>query len=217
MLDNIYVSTYGNLPKRREFGNLNYMKYSLRFNPPEKWNVVKSHNRYFFGLIHQLQFIQYHFKEKGGLKMLEIGSYRGESTFMWASSGMFDEIICIDPYKGKTDNKNKYFDEDWGTVKRDFWTNTRYFNNIKLVQDFSYNVIDSYPNNYFDFIYIDASHEYDDVKKDIQISLPKVKENGLIGGHDYQSEWPGVIKAVNERFKEPDLVFEDESWVKINS
>ena len=149
--------------------------------------------------------------------MLEIGSYRGESTFMWASSGMFNEIVCLDPYKGKTDNKNKYFDEDWGTVKRDFWTYTRYFNNIKLVQDFSYNVIDSYPNNYFDFIYIDASHEYDDVKKDIQISLPKVKENGLIGGHDYQPEWPGVVKAVKEIFKEPDLVFEDESWVKVNS
>ena len=157
------------------------MKYSLRFNPPEKWNVVKSHNRFFFGLIHQLQFLQYHFEEKGGLKMLEIGSYRGESTFMWASSGMFNEIVCLDPYKGKTDNKNKYFDEDWGTVKRDFWTNT------------------------------------DDVKKDIQISLPKVKENGLIGGHDYQPEWPGVVKAVKEIFKEPDLVFEDESWVKVNS
>ena len=84
--------------------------------------------------------------------MMEIGSYRGESSFVWASSGIFKEIICVDPYEGKTDNKNEYFDEDWSVIKRDFWTNTRYFNNINLVQDFSYNIIDNYPNNYFDFI-----------------------------------------------------------------
>jgi len=193
-------------------------KYSLRFNPPPKWNVVSSHNRFWWGLVHQLQFIQYHFKGRGGLKMMEIGSYRGESSFVWASSGIFKEIICVDPYEGKTDNKNEYFDEDWSVIKRDFWTNTRYFNNINLVQDFSYNIIDNYPNNYFDFIYIDASHEYDDVKRDIEISLPKIKNGGLIGGHDYQKEWPGVIKAVNEVIGTPDLTFEDESWVyKIRS
>lgn len=192
-------------------------KYSLRFNPPKEWNMVDSHNRFYFGLLYFNIFILEHFNYKGNLKMMEIGSYRGESTFMWASSGMFKEIICVDPYKGETDNKNEYFDEDWSTVKRDFWTNIRYFNNVKLVQDFSYNIIDSYPDNYFDFIYIDASHEYEDVKKDIQISLPKVKHGGLIGGHDYQKPWTGVIKAVDELFEKPDLVFEDESWVKIKS
>ncbi len=149
--------------------------------------------------------------------MMEIGSYRGESTFMWASSGMFNEIIAVDPYEGKTDNKNEYFNEDWGTIKRDFWTNTRYFNNINLVQDYSYNIIDNYPDNYFDFIYIDASHEYEDVKRDIEISLPKVKRGGLIGGHDYQPEWPGVKKAVDDIIGTPNLTFEDESWVKIKS
>ena len=179
--------------------------------------MVDSHNRFYFGLLYFNIFILEHFKYKGNLKMMEIGSYRGESTFMWASSGMFEEIICVDPYKGETDNKNEYFDEDWSTVKRDFWTNIRYFNNVKLVQDFSYNIIDSYPDNYFDFIYIDASHEYEDVKRDIQISLPKVKPGGLIGGHDYQKPWTGVIDAVDEIFEKPDLVFEDESWVKIKS
>lgn len=39
----------------------------------------------------------------------------------------------------------------------------------------------------------------------------------LIGGHDYQKPWTGVIDAVDEIFEKPDLVFEDESWVKIKS
>ena len=195
-------------------------KYSLRFNPPPKWNNEENWNRYFFGIFWFNAFLLDYFKKNDcgcGRRMMEIGSYRGESTFMWASSGMFSEIIAVDPYKGETDNKNEYFDDDWSTIKRDFWTNTRYFDNIKLIQDYSYNIINNYPNDYFDFIYIDASHEYEDVKRDIELSLPKIKKGGLIGGHDYQSEWPGVKKAVNEIVGKPTFIFEDESWVKIVS
>lgn len=192
-------------------------KYSLRFNPPPKWNQTHSLNRYFFGLVDFNFFILNHFNGKGNLKMMEMGSYRGESTFIWASSGQFSEIVAVDPFEGETDNKNEYFDDDWSTVKRDFWTNTRNFNNIKLVQDYNYNVINNYPDEYFDFIYIDASHDYESVKRDIQISLPKIKKGGLIGGHDYEETWSGVIEAVNEIFGKPHQTFMDESWVKIKS
>jgi hypothetical protein len=30
--------------------------------------------------------------------------------------------------------------------------------------------------------------------------LPKIKPGGVIAGHDYHPEWPGVVKAVNEAF-----------------
>lgn len=36
-----------------------------------------------------------------------------------------------------------------------------------------------------DFVYIDANHAYDFVKKDIQLWFPKVKKGGLFCGHDY--------------------------------
>jgi hypothetical protein len=192
-------------------------KYSLRFNPPPKWNQTNSLNRYFFGLIEFNHFILNHFEGKGNLKMMEMGSYRGESTFMWASSGQFQEIIAVDPFEGETDNKNEYFNDNWSAVKREFWTNTRYFNNVKLVQDYNFNVINNYPDQYFDFIYIDASHDYESVKRDIQISLPKIKNGGLIGGHDYEPTWKGVIKAVDEIFEKPTKTFMDESWVKVKS
>lgn len=48
------------------------------------------------------------------------------------------------------------------------------------------------------FVFIDAGHEYEDVRADIDAWLPKVKRSGIIAGHDY--DFPGVAKAVDERF-----------------
>ena len=41
------------------------------------------------------------------------------------------------------------------------------------------------PNNDIDFVYIDANHQYEYVKQDIEVWYPKIKYGGIIGGHDY--------------------------------
>lgn len=58
-----------------------------------------------------------------------------------------------------------------------------------------------YEHASLDFVMIDASHVYEDVSRDIDAWLPKVKKGGVIAGHDYCA-WPGfgVMQAVNERF-----------------
>ena len=45
-------------------------------------------------------------------------------------------------------------------------------------------------------IYIDASHEYEDVVLDLKYYYPLLEEGGIIFGDDYP--WPDVNKAVNE-------------------
>jgi len=45
-----------------------------------------------------------------------------------------------------------------------------------------------------DFVYLDASHDYDFILNEVRIVLPKLKRGGLIGGHDY--EQIGVATAV---------------------
>ena len=186
------------------------MKHSLRFNPKPEWNNNNDQNRYFFGLVRLLWDLYVILSSVKKPKMLEIGSYKGESTFMFASSGIFKEIHCIDPYQGNEES-NEIFKEDWDEVEKEFTLNTRYFDNIILHKDYSHNIVDKFEDGYFDFIYIDASHEYEDVKRDIELYFPKTKY--LIGGHDYQKEWPGVMKAVNEKFKEPTKRYKDESWL----
>jgi|ERR1700719_1129536 len=58
-----------------------------------------------------------------------------------------------------------------------------------------------FPDNYFDWIYIDGNHRYEFVKLDLEMYLPKVKLHGLLAGDDYGSPgwWQdGVTKAVDE-------------------
>ena len=62
---------------------------------------------------------------------------------------------------------------------------------------------EQFEDDSLDFVFIDASHEYEDVKRDICAWLPKVKVGGVLAGHDYYPEggwsvWPGVRKAVEE-------------------
>jgi len=60
------------------------------------------------------------------------------------------------------------------------------------------------PEEYFDILYVDAGHTYDDVRRDSAAGAPKVKPDGLLVFNDYtlhdhlgEAEY-GVIQAVNE-------------------
>lgn len=76
---------------------------------------------------------------------------------------------------------------------------------VKLYEgDFS-NTIPTISNNYLDWAYVDGHHNYEDVKKDISLILPKMKRGGVLSGHDFcisldpPIDWgTGVIRAVIE-------------------
>ena len=72
--------------------------------------------------------------------------------------------------------------------------------------------------NYFEdnsiaFLYIDTTHEYEHVIKEIDAWYPKVKLGGIIAGHDYFT--PGVHRAVNEFFeiRPHPLISLNASWI----
>jgi predicted O-methyltransferase YrrM len=49
-----------------------------------------------------------------------------------------------------------------------------------------------------DMVFIDADHEYESIKADILSWRPLLVDDGLLCGHDYSADFPGVIQAVNE-------------------
>jgi hypothetical protein len=51
-----------------------------------------------------------------------------------------------------------------------------------------------------DMVFIDADHGYDWIRRDIELWLPHARR--LICGHDFTPEWPGVVKAVSEAFRD---------------
>ncbi|NJK75784.1 MAG: class I SAM-dependent methyltransferase [Microcoleus sp. SU_5_6] len=75
---------------------------------------------------------------------------------------------------------------------------------IELHKGDSSTILSEFPENYFDWIYIDADHAYEGVCKDIQQGHPKIKSGGMMVFNDY-TNWSvceimpyGVAKAVNE-------------------
>ena len=50
-----------------------------------------------------------------------------------------------------------------------------------------------------DWFFIDGSHAYDYVRSDTALALASIRDRGgIIFWHDYQPDWPGVIRALNE-------------------
>jgi predicted O-methyltransferase YrrM len=84
------------------------------------------------------------------------------------------------------------------------------FNNVQIVKNKSIQALESFPNNYFDWVYIDADHSFTGCYNDLLAALPKVKDDGFICGHDYLAngfvrDGFGVNEAVHEFIKNYDL------------
>jgi predicted O-methyltransferase YrrM len=69
-----------------------------------------------------------------------------------------------------------------------------------------------YKDRSLDFVFIDGSHEYEDVKEDIYHWYPKVKKGGIIAGHDYTT-YAGVKEAVDEFFNLEEIKVVKSYWV----
>jgi hypothetical protein len=73
---------------------------------------------------------------------------------------------------------------------------------MELRQGLSWDCLAQFPDDYFDYVYLDAAHDYHSVKKDIEALKVKVKNGGFIQFNDYcvgpALGLPyGVINAVN--------------------
>lgn len=80
-----------------------------------------------------------------------------------------------------------------------------YIRSGKLVMEkgFSWDVMGKFPDHYFDYIYLDAAHDYASVEKDISQIVVKIKQGGIVQFNDYTfQEGYGVIPAVNKMIKE---------------
>lgn len=152
---------------------------------------------------------------------IEIGSYAGESAEIFLSSNAFKKFYCIDPWEPGFDPNDKTTSDGLVNAEKQF--NIRFENNkiVAKLKNKSSDVLNLFEDNSIDFIYIDGNHQYDFVKWDIEHYYNKVKNGGIISGHDYEVSGftphiRGVKKAVDEFFKKPPLkIYSDNSWIYI--
>lgn len=85
------------------------------------------------------------------------------------------------------------------------------FNTLTLIHDTSDNAVELFADNSIDYVFIDGDHSYEQCGRDIINYFPKVKQGGILAGHDYKGGETGVKKAVN-KFKSDRNVVTTERW-----
>ena len=147
-------------------------------------------------------------------KIVELGAWKGKSSAFLVVEAYNKspkiEVHIVDtwggnPFDGSQDQSNDLYDKfisNMSLLARPYQAHTMTTNEAAgLFKDES-----------LDAVFIDADHSYEAVKTDIQNWMPKVRKGGILAGHDYNSAWPGVIRAVNEIFPEAQKI--DYCWLK---
>lgn len=149
---------------------------------------------------------------------VEIGTWKGRSTSCMGQlikeSKKNIKFYAIDTFEGSEEG---WHQSEINDLKNNGTTLfNEYENNLKLcnvydivntIQSSSIEAASKFEDASIDFIFIDASHDYENVLADIQAWYPKVKPGGLICGDDYAPCWSGVRKAVDEYFSDKILFF----------
>lgn len=79
--------------------------------------------------------------------------------------------------------------------------------NINLVPKDSLNASTGYPDELFDLVFLDSSHEYEPTKAELRCWIHKIKEGGILGGHD--ANYTEVKNAITEVIPEEMLHIEE--------
>jgi predicted O-methyltransferase YrrM len=135
-----------------------------------------------------------------GSHFIEVGSWKGRSSAFMAveiyNSGKNIKFDCVDTWEGSIEHSNDEIIKN-KTLFDLFAKNVEPVKHlIHPVRSKSTDAAKLYTDKSLNFVFIDACHEYECVKEDIQSWLPKIAPGGIIAGHDYS--WDGVKQAVTE-------------------
>ena len=141
--------------------------------------VAKAPNR------HKLRLRMLEEMPKGG-KCAEIGVWNGGFSRAILEVTNPSELVLIDPWdllsqqpeEEHTHRKHDQSDEMLAMYDNVVSTYGK-MSNVSIVKGFSAEVLSNYPDDYFDWVYIDGNHLYEFVRKDVEISLRKVRPEGL--------------------------------------
>jgi len=144
-------------------------------------------------------------------KFAEIGVWKSRTTkrILRHIGDQIDEYWAVDPFDvnlAHTRSERRRTELDWKGLYSHCCGVMMYFHQLKVVKMTSEQASTIFLDGYFDMVYIDAMHTFDHVNADIGYWLPKVREGGIIGGHDYgHRRHPGVKKAVDKWFGEENI------------
>jgi len=137
----------------------------------------------------------------------EIGVARGNFSFKILKYVKPKELYLIDPWKYNEQvikRQLKYknllsrenLDLRYQLVKKKFEGNPV----VNIIRDKSEIALESFPDNFFDWVYIDGDHSTKGVLRDLELCFLKVKSGGYITGDDisFDKDSDNTKKAVRK-------------------
>ena len=136
------------------------------------------------------------------LNILEIGSYEGASSVFIADnllSNTSSKLTCVDPFLLSdnitpltTSTENTFLFNISKSKHHD-----RIFHKKMLSSEFYLENKEKY-----DLIYIDGSHEVEDVRNDFLNCIKILNKNGIMWMDDYAAEKLGLTQCINELYEQ---------------
>lgn len=155
---------------------------------------------------------------QGKKRILEVGSWKGRSTHALASGAAKTggTVWAVDHFSGSVgeDAQHAEAKADPDSVYQQFLENLKEFSNVIPHRADSLTAAKEYPDGFFDLLFVDGGHRYEDVSADLEAWGRKCR--GVLAGHDFfPAGWPGVVQAVREYIGgEPDGVECSVWWKK---
>ncbi|MEK7203823.1 MAG: class I SAM-dependent methyltransferase [Patescibacteria group bacterium] len=138
----------------------------------------------------------------------EIGAYEGVFSERIEKICKPQKLYLIDPWTGLKDRTEEKYDQKHQdrryNIVMDKFRNEISDGKVVIIRQTSDQAASKFKDEFFDFVYIDGDHSYQQVKKDLNNYYPKVKRGGFLGGDDYPIE--SVKLAVEEFAKGKSIV-----------
>lgn len=155
-------------------------------------------------------------KFNDGAHFVEVGVWKGMSACFMAveilNSGKQIKFDCVDTWE-YVETSSEIQEPQFESLFETFKTNIEPVKDqINIVKNLSWDAANNYDDNSLEFVFIDAGHDYNSVMKDLNAWYPKVKNGGVIAGHDYHYD-VGVYHAVNEYFQGVNITQIGSCWL----
>lgn len=155
-----------------------------------------------------------------GSKFVEVGVWKGMSAAYMSveiiNSGKNIDFYCVDHWLGSQEHHDPTHHAYEPEIHRLYEIFTE---NMKPVEGHyipmrmsSLEAVNHFEDKSLDFVFIDAAHDYESVKKDIITWTPKLKDNGVLAGHDI--DYDPVTRAVNETIGIDNYITMERCWIR---
>jgi hypothetical protein len=139
--------------------------------------------------------------------ILEIGVFVGDFAKEIIEKTNFKNLYLVDIWLGRygsgdKDGNGHYEIEDMEKVYLNLYQKYKDISNIHLVRSKSVSFLESCEDDYFDAIYIDGDHTCEAVFNDLILSYKKIKNNGIIMGHDFHGEVEHAVNIFCQQFNQ---------------